>query len=277
MTLRELEAFVTVARLGSVKAAARALGVSEPAVSGAVAALRKDLGDELFVRGGGGVQLTAGGRRLAAAAAEMLGLMDQARREIRAAQGERSLLRVAATSVVAESVAGLLLAAFMARQPHVEVALGVEPEERFGPILLDRRADVTLGPRPGREAAPGVDAVAFLRYRLVVVAARGHVLAGRRGVSASALAGERWLVGPDGAGPATPVGRFLARARIGTGDVGAFASEAAALNAAAAGQGVMLAVAHTVRDELRRGALVRLDVAGTPTGGRRARGRCGAS
>ncbi|MEZ5121960.1 MAG: LysR family transcriptional regulator [Solirubrobacterales bacterium] len=267
MTLRELEAFVTVARLGSVKAAARALGVSEPAVSGAVAALRKDLGDELFVRGGGGVQLTAGGRRLAAAAAEMLGLMDQARREIRAAQGERSLLRVAATSVVAESVAGLLLAAFMARQPHVEVALGVEPEERFGPILLDRRADVTLGPRPGREAAPGVDAVAFLRYRLVVVAARGHVLAGRRGVSASALAGERWLVGPDGAGPATPVGRFLARARIGTGDVGAFASEAAALNAAAAGQGVMLAVAHTVRDELRRGALVRLDVAGTPIDG----------
>ena len=74
-------------------------------------------------------------------------------------------------------------------------------------------------------------------------------------------------MGPDGAGPATATGRFLARARIGTAGVGAFASEAAALDAAVAGQGVMLAVAHTVRDELRRGGLVRLDVTGTPIDG----------
>ena len=40
MTLTQLSAFVLVARLGSVKAAANALGVSEPAVSQALAALR---------------------------------------------------------------------------------------------------------------------------------------------------------------------------------------------------------------------------------------------
>ena len=50
MTLTQLEAFVLVARLGSVKAAARLLGVSEPAVSGALAALRQHLGDPLVER-----------------------------------------------------------------------------------------------------------------------------------------------------------------------------------------------------------------------------------
>ena len=44
---------MTVARLGSVKAAAQALEVSEPAVSGAVGALRRELGDKLYIRSAG--------------------------------------------------------------------------------------------------------------------------------------------------------------------------------------------------------------------------------
>jgi DNA-binding transcriptional LysR family regulator len=267
VTLGQLESFLTVARLGSVKAAALALGVSEPAVSGAVAALRRDLGDELFVRASGGIELTAGGRRLAAAAAEMLGVMDQARREIRAAGGEKELLRVAATSVVAESVAGALIDAFARRMPNLEVALGIEPEEHFAQALLDRRADVTLGPRPGGEDAPSVESVAFLRYRLLVVAAAAHRLAGRAQLPLAALSGERWLVGPSGAGRHTDVGRLLARARVAPADVRAFPSEAAALDAAVAGLGVMLVVSHNVSDELRRGTLARLDVRGTPAQG----------
>lgn len=52
MTLTQLRAFLAVARLGSVKAAAISLRVSEPAVSGAIAALRREFGDRLFVRAG---------------------------------------------------------------------------------------------------------------------------------------------------------------------------------------------------------------------------------
>src|SRR5947199_8022774 len=79
MTFAQLQSFAMVARLGSVHAAAQALGVSEPAVSAAVAALRRDLGDDLFVRSGSGIALTAGGGRLAARAAEILGLAHQVR------------------------------------------------------------------------------------------------------------------------------------------------------------------------------------------------------
>ncbi|MGB9377906.1 MAG: LysR family transcriptional regulator, partial [Mycobacteriales bacterium] len=81
---------MTVARLGSVRAAARALGVSEPAVSGAVGALRRELGDDLYIRAGGALELTPGGRRLAIAAGEMLTLADDARRAVRQAGGSQA-------------------------------------------------------------------------------------------------------------------------------------------------------------------------------------------
>ncbi len=58
MTLGQLSAFVLVARLGSVTGAARALGVSEPAVSQALAALRQHHGDRLLVRSAQGMTLT---------------------------------------------------------------------------------------------------------------------------------------------------------------------------------------------------------------------------
>ena len=87
MTLTQLEAFVLVARLGSVTAAARTLGVSEPAVSGALAALRQQLGDGLVERGPDGMTLTPGGRRLVPIASQMIALAAEAEDAIRQAQG----------------------------------------------------------------------------------------------------------------------------------------------------------------------------------------------
>jgi DNA-binding transcriptional LysR family regulator len=240
-----------------VRAAARELGVSEPAVSSAVATLRRDFGDELLVRSGNHMRLTSGGQRLAAAASEILGLADEARRTV---SGQRRLLRIAATSEVAEYVVPPLVDAFTRRFQDTEVSVMVEPAEAFPALLADRMADVALGPRP----ADAVDSLPFLRYRLVVVAGPGHALARRRHLPPAALAGERWLVGPSGADGTTAVGSFLERHRLAPDDVRAFPSHAAAVMGAEAGRGVALTVAHTVMDELRRGTLVRLDVRGTP-------------
>ena len=262
MTFAQLRSFATVARLGSVSGAADALGVSEPAVSSAVAALRRDLGDALFVRVGGGIRLTAGGERLAAAAAEIIGLEDRLRREVGEARGERGLLRLAVSPTVAEYVSAPLLDAFTRRWPALEVAQEVAAADDFAALLADRRADVALGPAPA--PSPWTEVVPFLRYKLVVVAGPRHPLAGARALRLRALADERWLVGPAGAEPHSALGEFFAARGLAAPHAGAFVTEAAAQAAAAAGEGVMLAIAHTVLDPLRRGSLVRLDVAGTP-------------
>ena len=261
MTLTQLRAFATVARMGSVSAAAQVLGVTEPAVSAAVAALRRDLGDSLFIRARGGIRLTPGGERLAAAAAEIIGLEDRLRREVGEARGERGLLRLAVSPAVAEYASAPLLDAFTRRWPTLEVAQEVAAPEDFAALVADRRADVALGPAPA--PSPAVETVAFLRYRLVVVAGPRHPLAGRRGVPLAALRDERWLVGPADA----ELGGFFAERGLAPPEQGAFATEAAALAATAAGEGVMLAIAHIALDALRHGALARLDVRGTPREG----------
>ena len=67
-----LKVFAEVARLGSFTAAARALGVSQPAVSQNIAELERFAGTRLLYRSRGGVELTARGRQMLAQAEVVL-------------------------------------------------------------------------------------------------------------------------------------------------------------------------------------------------------------
>lgn len=262
MTLAQLHSFVLVARLGSVKAAAAELEVTEAAVSVAVAALRRELGDELFVRSGRTIALTPGGRRLAALAGEILGLAEQARRSVPEGEGSR-LVQIGATGLVAEHV-GPLIEAFTGREAGLEVSVEEVGGALFPDLLERRRADIALGPPPAAERAETIASVPFLRCRLVVVATPDHPLVSASEVPPSALSGQRWLVGPPELDPTTGTGLFLARHRIEPGSVAHFTSQAGAVAAAAAGEGIALVLAHAVLGELRRRALARIPVRGTP-------------
>ena len=259
MTLTQLEAFVLVARLGSVKAAAKVLGVSEPAVSGALAALRQHLGDQLLQRTTTGMELTLGGKRLVSIASQMVNLAVEAEAAIRDAQGAPELLRVVADSTVAEFVAPGLLAVFTGRTPAVEATVGLTSDAEMSALLLERLADVGLGPR-----LTSLTSEAMMRYRLIVVASPKHRLAGVRAVRTSVLADQDWLVGPAGADPSSTNGRLLARFGVPEARLRVFPSEAAAWVAAAEGHGLSPAVQHLVAPEMARGTLVPLAVEGTP-------------
>jgi len=263
VTLAQLQSFALVARLGSVKAAAAELEVSEPAVSVAVAALRKELGDELFVRDGRGIALTPGGRRLAALAGEILGLAEQARRSVQDSPGAPRRLQIAATNVVAEHL-GPLIEAFTARDDDLEIEVDSVPGAAMPDLLEHRRADIALGPAPPPDRAATIASVPFLRCRLLIVAAPNHPLAGRREIPPGALGTERWLVGPPDIDPTTTTGLFFARHGLDPAQIVSFTSHAAAIAAAAAGEGIIMTLAHSVLDEVRRRALTRIEVRGTP-------------
>jgi len=265
MTFTQLRAFALVAELGSLRAAAQTLGVSEPAVSAAVSALRTDLGDPLFRRTGSGITLTPGGRALAGRARELVRLADRTRREVAHATSA-GRLRVMATAGCAEHVAGAVLAAFTQRVPRVAVDLTVVDTECAAGSLADDVADIVLGVRPVPASGQALDAVPFLRYERVVVAAPDHPLTALARVRSGDLRGVRWLAGPAGIEAGSEEARW-ADLLPGVPDVERLGSEAEALAAVRAGRGLMLAVAHAVRDAVRRGRVVRLPVEGTPVTG----------
>jgi LysR family transcriptional regulator, low CO2-responsive transcriptional regulator len=258
MTLTQLNAFVLVARLGSVTAAASALGVSEPAVSQALAALRQHLGDQLITRGPAGMTLTPGGSRLLATASQIVVLGAEAHAAVRAAQGAPEQLRVVATSTFAEFVAGPLLEAFSRRFPGpVEVSTGVAVSGEQAVLVANRLADVAFGPGVTAEQTMPVISEPIFKYRLVVVTA-GH----------SQLRGParqwRWLVGPAGADPGSDTGRLLAQFGVPESNIGMFPSQTAAWAAAADGAGAAPAIEHLVSQQLRRGELSLVELPGLP-------------
>jgi DNA-binding transcriptional LysR family regulator len=264
VTFTQLRAFALVAELGSLRAAAAALGISEPAVSAAVAALRADLGDPLFTRTAGGISLTAGGRALAGRARELVRLADRTRREVVQATSSGGL-RVLAGAACAEHAAGPVIAAFTRRFPGRTVHVSVGPVESAAAALADDLADIVLGPELVPLAGQDLTAVPFLRYRRVVVAAPSHPLAGRSGLTVADLAGHAWLAGPAGIEGGTAEGQWATA--DGEALVVRMDSEADALAAVRAGNGLTLTLAHLLTEDLRSGALVRLPVAGTPVTG----------
>ena len=272
MTLSQLRTFALVARLGSLHAAAETLGVSEPAVSSALTALRQDLGDPLFVRAGGGIALTPGGRALAEYAQDIVGLADQARWEVSNATNDAGRLKIVATAPFAEHAAGRLLDLFTKRVPGASVDVVVESAEDLCSLLQERAYDIALGARPTAPAgtavsSPGLKCVPFLRYQRILVAGSGHPLVRAPGpVSVARLLDQRWFAGPAGIQDSAEEGRWLASTGVAP-EIIRLSSETEALAAVRAGEGIMLALGHIVRSELQSGILVRLPVVGTPVTG----------
>ena len=250
VTLTQLGAFVLVARLGSVKDAARALGVSEPAVSQALSALRQQFGDQLINREQGRMTLTEGGTRLLPIASQMVALGAEAEAAVRAAQGAPGMLRVATTSTIAEFVATPLLDAFGRRFPRaVEGSAGVAAAREMPALLHGRLTDLALGPYLGDD--PELTSEPVFRGNLVAVAT-------------CARSRPTWLVDPSGADPESETSRLLRQLRVPEKRIRVYASQTAAWAAAADGAGIAIALAHLVAHQIQRGELSIITTPATP-------------
>jgi DNA-binding transcriptional LysR family regulator len=284
VTLTQLNAFVLVARLGSVRAAASALGVSESAVSQALTALRQDLGDQLITRGPAGMTLTAGGARLLGTASQIVVLGAEAHAAVRAAQGAPEQLRVIATPTFAEFIASPLMEAFSRRSAGtIEVTTGVAPSAEHPVLIANRLADVAFGPGVTGEFAVPIVSEPVYKYRLVAVTGahsrhsgppRQHPPGGRPpGTPWQHSSGERppgtprewrWLAGPSAADPGSATSRLLTRLGVPEGNIRVLPSQTAAWAAAADGAGVAIAIEHLVSHQVRRGELSFVELPGMP-------------
>lgn len=265
MTPTQLRAFAAIARHGSSRAAAGELSVSEAAISGHVAALRKELGDDLFRRAHSGLAFTPGGLRLASRAVELLGLQDQTVHEVRSASDGQRILRIAVSSLFGEVAAPGLIELFSTRAADLQVEMSVWSPDQFVRLLTARAVDVAIGPSVASRA-DGIRMKEFLRYQLVVVASAQHDLAARtRGVTA--LADHTWLLGPSAVDPSSSAARLLRRHGVPEQRQRIFQNHAAALTEARAGKGVALCAAHTAAAELADGRLTRLQAPGASVDG----------
>ncbi|NUS51512.1 MAG: LysR family transcriptional regulator, partial [Nocardioidaceae bacterium] len=266
MTPTQLRAFAGVVRLGSVKAAADELGVSEAAVSGHVGQLRRELDDQLFTRTSSGLAFTPGGLRLASRAVEILGLQDRTVREVSQAGSGRRMLRMAASSMFAEHAAPGLIELFASRADDLDVELSVRPVSSFPALLAARSIDIAIGASPSR--LPGTLLhKPFLNFEVVAVVGPDHRLAGRT-VTPGEVRDLAWLLGPSAAGEEGVIPGMLRHLGVPEARQRIFQSDAAALDETKRGEGVSLALRFAVSSDLAAGRLVALDGPGLRAQGR---------
>ncbi len=149
LSLRQLEAFATVAAHGSFRRAAAALGQAQPVVSRLMAQAEQTLGTRLFDRDTRRVQITAAGRELLPIAQRILRDFDSALSELgEFMHGRSGRVTVAALPSTGAALVPTAMVALRRSHPAVEFTLIEAPAEALLTLVEEGRADLGLSVRP---------------------------------------------------------------------------------------------------------------------------------
>ena len=165
---RHLEYFLALADRGSISAAARGLGVSQPTISEALARMEKECGLALVRRGSRGVTLTDAGRDLTGPAAQVLRAyrdLDHALHPLNVVQ--RGRLTVVCPRTLARDPAATALGAFTTRFPNVAVTMLSNDTDGIGMVVASGQADVGIG--VDEVFDEGVERILLGRQRIVAL------------------------------------------------------------------------------------------------------------
>ncbi|HET8869701.1 MAG TPA: LysR family transcriptional regulator [Aquabacterium sp.] len=134
--------FLAVMREGSLSAAGRVLGMSQPTVGRQLDALEAALGASLFIRHQNGLRPTRMADELLASAQAMAGAAQQAARLASGHQQQpRGTVRVTASQMIGGEVLPGLLGPFMAQNPHIAIELVLNNQQDD---LLKGEADIAI-------------------------------------------------------------------------------------------------------------------------------------
>jgi len=247
--------FQLVARLGSIRQAARSLNVAPSSVSRILAQLEQDLGTPLFERVRQRLRLTSAGELLLYHARLSTKELNRAVTEINDLHGLR---RGTVSIAVVESIArGLLpgaLAEFWTRYPEITVDVRVTTSEGAGEAVglgdsdLAIAFDVRVPPNARRLAAATLPLGALLRP--------GDRLAGRAELRVYDLAGERVVLSDPSLALGSSLKEALGGALASLGRRARTNSIALMVELAKRGQGVALQTRVGVEREVAEGTLV---------------------
>ncbi|SDX00770.1 LysR family transcriptional regulator [Litoreibacter albidus] len=164
ITFKQLEAFAFVVDAGTFRAAASALGTTQPNISARINALETALNVTLLIRDAGALRLTADGEKLLRKAREVLwageALIEEA--------GRQELIEETLKLGVTELVACTWLQGFLRMMkdayPKLRIQLEVDLSTAIDARLMERQLDLALQTGPFKSKAFASEALGEERY-----------------------------------------------------------------------------------------------------------------
>ena len=147
-TIDQMRTFLSVVRLGGVRRAAQALGLTQPAVTARIKNLEDMLSCDLFDRTSSGMKLTKRGEILLAHAEKFEHLSELVERDVVDPAGIEGRLRLGASETIAQCWLPELVSKLHSAHPKLEIELNVDVSSHLRTGLLSREIDlaILLGP-----------------------------------------------------------------------------------------------------------------------------------
>ncbi|MES9505055.1 hydrogen peroxide-inducible genes activator [Streptomyces sp. NPDC000609] len=185
-SLSQLRAFVAVAEHLHFRDAAAAIGMSQPALSGAVSALEEALGVQLIERTTRKVLLSPAGERLAVRARVVLEAVGELMEEAEAVRAPfTGVLRLGVIPTVAPYLLPTVLRLVHERYPELDLQVHEEQTSSLLEGLTAGRLDLLLLAVP--LGVPGVTELPLFDEDFVLVMEKDHWLGGRADIPREAL------------------------------------------------------------------------------------------
>ncbi len=262
VTLRQLQIFEMVVRLGGFTRAAQALHLTQPTVSMQIKKLSEALGLPLFEQIGGHAHPTTVGRDVYVAAQEILGRMAALEDSASESQGVvKGDLHISVITT-AKYFMPRLLGAFITRHPQVKPRLTVTNRAKVLQRLRSNEDDLLIMGQVPKQLA--VEAHPLIDNELVVVAPPDHPLAKASNITLKKLHHERFLVRESGSGTRKAVDRLFAEQGIKVTPYMELGSSEAIKQGVMAGLGISILSRRNLRLELLGQHITILDVKGFP-------------
>ncbi|WP_249123586.1 MULTISPECIES: LysR family transcriptional regulator [unclassified Bradyrhizobium] len=181
ITIRQIQAFLQVAALGSFTRAAEKLHTLQPALSQQVRDLEAELGIRLFDRTTRRVELTDGGAEFRNIAAKIIEDLELAARNAQdLAERKRGRVVVAAPPLLAAAIVPRAIAEFGTQYPGLSVRLIDARTDQIVELVRSGQVDCGIGTFHAGE--DGIVSTRLARDSLMVFCAAQHPLAGRASV-----------------------------------------------------------------------------------------------
>jgi DNA-binding transcriptional LysR family regulator len=191
MELYQIRQFVAVAETGSFTKGASRAGVSQPAISAAIAKLEEEMGQRLLDRRQGSVVPTVAGSRLLDAARDILLACNTIKSTLRAASAPQTLRIGVLRTLPTVHVVGVLHA-FRQAHPDIQIELFEGPREELEKRLEQKKLDVALTSL--NDAAAGKTSVSLFTEPYVLAVNHNHRFAKLRSITLDDLQGEPFIL-----------------------------------------------------------------------------------
>ena len=260
MNLTHLRAFHAIAAAGSVTGAARALQVSQPAISKQLGELELAIGARLVDRLPRGVRLTVAGRALAEHAARIFASEHAAEVELAALVGlGRGQLAIGASTTVGSYLVPAVFGAFHLQHPELRLELQIANTAAVHDLV--RRQIVELGLTEGLAPTdPDLASGVFSRDEMVAIAAPDDPVLAQAPLTARQLAAQPFILRERGSGTREVIEEAFARKRLRLEPIMSLGSSEAVKHAVGARLGVAMVSSLAAERELASGALVAIEI-----------------